>query len=181
MKTLRNAALIGLSTLMLSACANNPYASPRAHTGYPSGVYHQYPHAYQPQPRVIVVQQPNRQIYSQQRPVQQYNYYPGHQHQQRPPHHYQHPKQSQRPPYNKYRDTRPQHQRPNHQRFEQYQRPDYSAQHRQNRQQRIQQRETWSQNRERITQQPRQQHYQQRPGHHRNYGSGIREQRSNRY
>ncbi len=198
MNILRSVALVGISTLVLSACANNPYASPREsayHSEYKQGVYVQHPHAYQSQPRVIVVQQPHRQIYSQgsriytqPHQVQQYNYYPGHQHQQpkyhqQRPQHYQHPKYSQQPKYNKYRDPRPQHQRPNHQRYEQYQRPDYSAQHRQNRSQRIQMRETWSQNRERITQQPQRQYYQKSPreNHNRNYGSGIRQQRSERY
>lgn len=192
MNILRRAALVGISTLVLSACANNPYASPREsahHGGYKQGVYVQHPQAYQSQPRVIVVQQPHRQIYSQgsriytqPHQVQQYNYYPGHQHQQRPQQ-YQHPGYSQQPKYNKYRDTRPQHQRPNHQRYEQYQRPDYSAQHRQNRSQRIQMRETWSQNRERISQQPKRQYYQKNPrqNQHGNYGSGIRQQRSERY
>ncbi|MEH6499717.1 MAG: hypothetical protein V7751_10055 [Pseudoalteromonas distincta] len=195
MNILRTAALVGLSTLVLSACANNPYASSRA-PAYHGGVYTQHPSTYPSQPRVIIAQQPHRQVYSQgsriytqPHQVQQYNYYPGHQyqqprhHQQQRPNHYQHPRYTQqRNPYiNKY-DTRPQHQRPNHQRYEQYQRPDYSAQHRQNRAQRIQQRETWSQNRERITQQPQRQHYQQRPGNNnRNYGSGIRQQRSTRY
>ena len=136
MNILRTAALVGLSTLVLSACANNPYASSRA-PAYHGGVYTQHPSTYPSQPRVIIAQQPHRQVYSQgsriytqPHQVQQYNYYPGHQyqqprhHQQQRPNHYQHPRYTQqRNPYvNKY-DTRPQHQRPNHQRYEQYQRP----------------------------------------------------------
>lgn len=199
MNILRTAALVGLSTLVLTACANNPYASsrtPAQHGGYSQSGYSQQPRSYQSQPRIIVVQQPHRQtynqssrVYTQPHQVQQYNYYPGYQYQQprhqqqQHPNQYQHPRHTQqRNPYiNKY-DTRPQHQRPNHQRDEQFQRPDYSAQHRQNRAQRIQQRETWSQNRERISQQPsRQQQHQQQGNNNRNYGSGIRQQRSERY
>lgn len=203
MNVLRGIALAGISTLLLGGCGNNPYASP-----YDSA-HQQHTQVYQPQPRVIVVQ-PNQQtygqssrIYSQQGQVQQYDYYPGLQHRQprhppqwtqqyQPPRydqqrrhdrHHKYDQHRDRSKYDQHRDRWSQHQRPNQQRNDQYQRPDYRAQQQRYKEQRNRERETWVRNRDRMLNNSRQQQYQEDPRKHqnRNYGSGIRQQRAERY
>ena len=193
MNILRSVALFGISSLLLSGCANNLYASPY------NSAPQQHAQVYQSQPRVIIVQ-PNRQtygqstrIYGQQGQVQQYNYYPGLQHQQprqhQVPQQYQQPSYGQQPGYNRHnqynqpRDRWPQHQRPSQQQNNQYQRPDYRAQQQRYKEQRAYEREIQIRNRDSMLRNARPQQYEQSPpsNQHRNYGSDIRQQGSGRY
>jgi hypothetical protein len=203
MNLLRGIALAGIATLLLVGCANSPYASPYDSANQRSG------QVYQTQPRVIVVQ-PNRQsygqssrIYSQQGQIQQYDYYPGLQHQQPRQHQqwsqqHQYPRHGQQPRYDRHdkydqhRDRNrydqhgghwSEHQRPDQRRNDQYQRPDYRAQQERYKEQRNQERENWERNRDRMlnNSSPQQYHRDPRRDQHRNYGSGIRQQRAERY
>lgn len=75
------------------------------------------------------------------------------------------------------------HQRPDQRRNDQYQRPDYRAQQERYKEQRNQERENWERNRDRMlnNSSPQQNHRDPRRDQHRNYGSGIRQQRAERY
>ena len=194
MNILRSVALMGISTLLLSGCANDLYASPY------NSAPQQHAQVYQSQPRVIIVQ-PNRQssgqsssIYSQQGQVQQYNYYPGLNYQQprqhQLPQQYQQPRYGQQPRYdrhNNYGQSRDrwsqQHQRPSQQQNNQYQRPDYRAQQQRYKEQRDYQREIQIRNRDSMLRNARPLPYQQSApsNQHRNYGSDIRQQGSGRH
>ena len=199
MNILRSIALAGISTLLLVGCANSPYASPYDSAHQRSG------QVYQTQPRVIIVQ-PNRQsygqssgIYFQQGQVQRYDYYPGLNQQPRYPQQWsqqhQYPRHGQQHRQNRYDDHRDrnryeqhggrwsEHQRPDQRRNDQYQRPDYRAQQERYKEQRNQERENWERNRDRMLDNSRQQQYQKDPrrDQNRNYGSGIRQQRAERY
>mgnify|MGYP003638853912 CR=1 FL=1 len=158
MNILRSVALMGMSALLLSGGANNLYASPY------NAAPQQHAPAYQSQPRVIIVQ-PNRQtygqssrVYGQQGQVQQYNYYPGLQHQQpryrqspqQYPRYGQQPRYDRHNQYNQPRDRWPQHQRPSQQQNNQYQRPDYRAQQQRYKEQRDYERQIRTQNLERM-------------------------------
>ena len=193
MNILRSVALFGISSLLLSGCANDLYASPY------NSAPQQHAQVYQSQPRVIIVQ-PNRQtygqstrIYGQQGQVQQYNYYPGLQHQQprqhQLPQQYQQPSYGQQPGYNRHnqynqpRDRWPQHQRPSQQQNNQYQRPNYRAQQQRYKEQRAFEREIQIRSRDSMLRNARPQQYEQSPQRNQNgnYGSGSRQQGSGRY
>lgn len=210
MNILRSIALAGISTLLLVGCANSPYAGSRD-ASPPDSLHQRHAQVYQTQPRVIIVQPNRQsygqssRIYSQQGQVQQYDYYPGLHQQPRNPQHWsqqhQYPTHSQQHRqdrydrhnrYDQHRDRNrydqhggrwSEHQRPDQRRNDQYQRPNYQAQQQRYKEQRNQERENWERNRDRMLGNSRQEQYQQDPrrDQHRNYGSGIRQQRAERY
>lgn len=211
MNILRTIALAGISTLLLAGCANSPYASPYDSTHQRHAqVYQTQPRVIVVQPNRQNYGQSSR-TYSQQGQVQQYDYYPGlhrqPRHQQQWSQQHQYPRHGQQhrqdrydrhdkyDRHNRYDDHRDrnrydqhggrwsEHHRSDQRRNDQYQRPDYRAQQERYKEQRNHERETWERNRDRMLDNSRQDRYHEDPRRdkNRNYGSGIRQQRAERY